>query len=184
MKKTLTMILAFALVFALGVGGTLAWLTATDDPITNTFTTSDITVELAETKSNFQMVPGHTIDKDPKVTVGGDVDAYVFVKVEESENYDEYMTYAIAEGWTLVPGQTNVYYLTVAKDATIKTFSVLANDQVTVLGSVTKADMEDAKTSAPTLTFTAYASQMKQNADTTFSPEQAWANVANPEQAY
>ena len=186
MKKTLTMVLAFALVFALGVGGTLAWLTATDDAVVNTFTTSDITVALEETKANFQMVPGHTIDKDPKVTVGGDVDAYVFVKVEKSANYGTYLADChndiIAAGWTEL--QTGVYYREVAKDATVKEFSVINGDKVTVLGTVTKADMEAAKTNAPTLTFTAYASQMyKKNAEK-FTAAEAWANVANPTQAY
>lgn len=37
--------------------------------------------------------------------------------------------------------------------------------------------METAKTSKPTLTITAYASQLHKNASETFTPAQAWANI-------
>ena len=180
MKKLLTMVLALVLVFALGVGGTLAWLTATAPEVKNTFTTSDITVTLAETTGEkYQMVPGHTIDKNPKVTVGGDVDAYVFVKVEKANDFDTYMTYEMAEGWTEL--EAGVFYREVKTTDTTKTFSVLKNDKVTVKGSVTK-DMMNALTEAtqPTMTFTAYATQMYKNADTKFSAAEAWHNVSDP----
>lgn len=40
--KGLTLILALMLVVGCVVGGTLAWLTANSDTVTNTFSTSDI----------------------------------------------------------------------------------------------------------------------------------------------
>ncbi len=43
--------------------------------------------------------------------------------------------------------------------ATDTPFDVLRDNKVTVKDSATKADMEAAKTNAPTLTFTAYAVQ-------------------------
>lgn len=79
--------LALTVVLLIGgtVGGTLAWLLAASDPVVNTFTTSDINIELTETKKDFKMVPGWTIDKDPKVIVKADSeDCYVFLTVEET----------------------------------------------------------------------------------------------------
>ena len=171
MKKAVITAVALTLVLCLAVGGTLAYLTAKTDPVTNTFTAGDVNITLEETKKDFKMVPGSEIDKDPKVTVvAGSEDCYLFVKIEKSTNLDTYISYAVAEGWIPVAGQTGVYYREAkAGDS----FSVLANDKVTVKPEVTKAQMEDAKTTAPTLTFTAYAAQ-KANLDVAT----AWTEVS------
>ena len=182
-SKLLVVMLSLVLVIGCVVGGTLAWLTATSSEVKNTFTTSDIGVTLEETKTDFQMVPGHTITKDPKASVtAGSEEAWLFVKIEESDNFNDYMTYEIATGWELVTYTTNVYARKV--DGTTNTigmaYSILKDDQVTVLGSVTKQMMETAKNNQPTLTFTAYASQLMKNNTEEFTAAEAWANVANP----
>nr|MDY5756504.1 hypothetical protein [Eubacteriales bacterium] len=87
-KKGLALVLALTLLVVGVVAGTLAWLTAKSDVVTNTFTTSDINITLEETEGGtnkeFKMIPGWTIEKDPKVTVvAGSEDCYLFVKVEE-----------------------------------------------------------------------------------------------------
>lgn len=174
MKKKLTMVAALVLVFALGVTGTLAYLTATSDTITNTFTVGKVAIELKETgvagtagklAKSFKMVPGNTISKDPKVTVNVDSEAcWLFVKVEKSNVLDTYISYSIADGWTELT--SGVYYREVsdltAVGATAATYSVLKNDQVTVKSSVTTEQMEALNATGaiqPTLTFTAYAAQ-------------------------
>lgn len=179
--KGLTLILALMLVVGCVVGGTLAWLTANSDTVTNTFSTSDISVKLEETKSDFKMVPGYTIDKDPKATVvAGSEECWLFVKLEKSANFDQYLTYEMADGWTLVEDQTNIYARKVETANIGTAYSVLKDDQVTVLGSVTKDMMATAKTSKLTLKVTAYASQLHKNATTEFTAKEAWANVGNP----
>ena len=186
-KKFIAAVAAGALALGCTIGGTVAWLTAKTDTITNTFTTSDITVTLTETKENFQMIPGWTIDKDPTVAVDpASEDCYVFVKVEESANFDEYMTYTVDSGWTqLKNGETpvnGVFYreVVIADGATAAslTYPVLAGNKVTVLGTVDKEDMAAAKTSAPTLTFTAYASQLYKDNTNKFDAYTAWINIA------
>lgn len=189
MKKTLTMVLAFALIFALGIGATLAWLTATSGSVTNTFTTSDINITLTESDNlNLKMVPGHTITNDPKVTVvAGSEPCYLFVKVEKSTNFDSFMTYEMADGWLPLNDANNdgIYYREVAALTSNQEFPVLKNNQVQVKSSVTKDMMNkigegEGKVAAPTLTFTAYASQMYKNSNATdnkFTPAEAWANV-------
>lgn len=191
MKKTLTMVLAFALIFALGIGATLAWLTATSDTVKNTFTTSDINITLTETKGSanreFKMVPGHTITKDPKVTVkAGSEPCYLFVKVEKSSNFNSFMTYEMAAGWTQLKDKDNqdvpgVFYREVDALTDKQEFYVLKDNQVQVNENVTKADMNALTdtTKYPTLTFTAYASQLYKTNGTEFTPAEAWA-VLNP----
>ena len=183
--KTMFMILAVVLIVGISVGGTLAWLTATTGPVTNTFTTSGIDITLTETgatnnANSYKMVPGHTITKDPKATgKAGSEECWLFVKLVESTNFDSYLEYTMADGWDLVTGQTNVYARKVTKDNIGTAFSVLKNDQVTVKGSVTKEQM-NALTAAtyPTLTVTAYASQLYKSAGEEFSAAEAWTNFS------
>lgn len=180
-KKTLALFLALALVLVGIIGGTMAWLTDTTDEVVNTFTDSDIDITLAETTGeDYKMVPGYTISKDPKVTVEtGSEKCYLFVKLEESTNFDSFLTYEIADGWTALDGVDNVYYRTVDTADMGTAYSVLEDDQVTVKGEVTK-EMMNALTEEtyPTLTVTAYASQFNKNATETFTVNEAWTNIS------
>ena len=185
-KKGLAMVLALVLLAVCAVSGTLAWLTAKSDVVTNTFTTSDIKVELKETTgTEYKMIPGYTISKDPKATVlSGSEECFLFVKLDKSENFDTYLEYVIADGWTKLDGVDTVYYRVV--DGTTNqigtAYSVLKNDQVTVKGTVTKEQMNALNAESavkPTLTITAYASQLYKNATDQFSALDAWNNIAS-----
>ena len=189
-KKGLALVLALALMVVGAVAGTLAWLTAKSDVVTNTFTTSDITVKLEETKGTsvtggkeFKMIPGYTISKDPKAKVlAGSEECFLFVKLEKSANFGDYMTYEIADDWTPLTGVDGVYYREVKTADMDKDYSVLKGDKVTVNDTVTKEQMNalDAEGAVkPTLTITAYASQLYKSAGVEFTPAEAWANV-NP----
>ena len=128
------------------------------------------------------MVPGYTIEKDPTVTVeAGSEACYLFVKVEESENFDTYLSYEMAEGWTALDDVDNVYYREVAASEDNAHFSVLKEDEVQVKDTVTQDQMASlSDDNYPTLTFTAYASQLYKDANEKFAPAEAWNNV-NPD---
>ena len=185
-KKGLAMVLALVLLAVCAVSGTLAWLTAKSDTVTNTFTTSDIKVELTETNETYKMVPGYDIHKDPKAKVlAGSEECFLFVKLDKSSNFDTYLEYAIADGWTQLTTDKDgkaisdlVYYRKVLTKDIGTAYSVLANDQVTVKGEVTKAMMDGLTTETlPKLTVTAYASQLYKSAGVEFTAAEAWANV-------
>ena len=172
-KKTLALVLALTLLVTGVVGGTLAWLTDQTAEVKNTFTVGDINIGLTETTADYKMVPGNTIAKDPTVTVKANSEAcWLFVKVTESANLDDFITYAIATGWTEL--EAGVYYREVPASAADQTFSVLAGDAVTVKSDVTRTMLETAKTDAPTLTFKAYAIQRDHFA----TADAAWAEVS------
>lgn len=183
--KTVALLLALVLVVGGVIGGTLAWLTDKTDPVTNTFTVGNIDIDLTESKNlDLKMVPGNTITKDPKVTVKANSEAcWLFVKVEKSDNFDSFLTYTMASGWTQGDGTTipsNVWYRSVETSTSAQTFDVLKDNQVTVKDTVTKAMMDGivkGTESAPTLTVTAYASQYMKNNTTEFSAIEAWDNV-------
>ena len=48
-KKTVLVVALVISMIAIAVGGTLAWLTATDDAVVNTFTPAGIEITLTET---------------------------------------------------------------------------------------------------------------------------------------
>lgn len=174
-KKTLALVLALTLLVAGIVGGTLAWLTDQTAEVKNTFTVGDINIGLTETTADYKMVPGNTIAKDPTVTVKANSEAcWLFVKVTESTDLKDFITYAIAEGWTALPGVDGVYYREVPASVADQTFSVLAGYAVTVKSDVTRTMLETAKTDAPTLTFKAYAIQKDHFA----TADAAWAEVS------
>ena len=187
-KKALALLAALVLVIGCIIGGTLAWLTDKTGAVVNTFSTSDINIKLEETTgTDYKMVPGYTIAKDPQVTVlAGSEKCYLFVKLEKSQNFDTYLEYAIADGWTQGNGTdipANVYYRVVEASNSDQAFDVIKDNQVTVKDTVTKSMMNDlTEATYPKLTVTAYASQLHQNATTEFTAAKAWANVnpANP----
>ena len=167
-KKLITAIIALSLVLSCMVGITVAWLSVKTPTVTNTFSPSDITLELKETnvdgdsdkQNTYQMVPGQTITKDPVVTVkNGSEACWLFVKVEKSANFDDFMTFDPADGWTLLSGTDNVYYREVGESADDQSFPVIKDNKVTVLETVTKQMMNGLNGNNPTLTFTAYAIQ-------------------------
>lgn len=167
MKKKVLSIVAVVLVLCCAIGGTLAWLTDKTGPVKNTFTVGDINIDLTETTKDYKMVPGNTIAKDPKVTVkDGSEACWLFVKVEKSTNFDSFMTYEMADGWTALPDVTGVYYREVAATTAATDFSVLKDNSVLVKDGVTKTMLNGLdETTFPTLTFTAYAVQKDNVAD-------------------
>ena len=193
-KRTLALILALVLVFGAAVGGTIAYLTDTTGPIANTFTVGKVDITLTETFNTdtdddgendawqAQLIPGTTYTKDPVVTVTDDSeDCWLFVKFEEKNGAATYLNYTsnltLESGWTQGDGTNipaNVWYRAVAKDATVKSFHLLANDTVTIDSTaVTNDNMNDAANAE--LVYTAYACQ-KDN----MSVEAAWAHFTTP----
>lgn len=186
--RGLVLVLALTLIVGVAGGATFAWLTAKSDTVTNTFTYGDINIDLAEsTGSDYKIIPGVNIAKDPKVTVkAGSEACWLFVKVEEEnwptptygegENAVRKVNYDIADGWTKGDGTNipaNVYYREVdAKDAA-QEFPVLKDNKITVSDTLTKIDIKDILTTTPKLSITAYAIQ-KDGMDTA---AKAWAAI-------
>lgn len=178
--KVFLSLLALVLVVGCAVGGTIAWLTATTDPVVNTFTYGKININLGESTGNaYTIIPGVNISKDPKVTVkAGSEACWLFVKVAEEGTFvANKVTYSIADGWTQGDGTvipTNVYYREVNAVTADTDFYVLKDNMVTVSEELTKAEVNGI-TTQPTLTFTAYAVQ-KDGIDTAAD---AWDKVKN-----
>lgn len=121
-KKIVSLVLVFALALALGIGGTLAWLTATSDEVVNTFTVGNITLTIAEPDAvdtdedgdyDFKILPGSTVAKNPQLTVDvGSEKCYVYacitntVKVRDTVVVSPIIATSGDEGYWIQVGDT------------------------------------------------------------------------------
>ena len=182
-KKAIVAVVALVLVLCCAMGGTLAWLVDSTTEVKNTFTYGDINIGLSESDDlDLKMIPGNSIKKDPVVTVKeGSEACWLFVEVKESENFDDFMTYGVASGWTqlTVDAEGNaitdlIYWREVDASNEQQAFEVLADNKVSVRGTVTKDNLNaldaNGTSNYPTLTFTAYAVQR----DNITTAAQAW----------
>ena len=139
--------------------------------------------------NDYKMIPGEEYLKDPAVTVlAGNEACWLFVKLEEkggvtitngdgsttTYDFDDYLTYAVADGWTqLLDAEGNpvegIYFRQVDEDTddTEVIYEVLKDNKISVLGTVNK-DMlnaldnngqDVASATYPSLSVTAYAVQ-------------------------
>lgn len=161
-----------------GVGVTVAYLVASSKTVLNVFTIGDIQLSLTETTgTDYPMIPGTTVKKDPKLTVKAGSDAcWLFFVIDASSDLGDYVTYGVADGWKAFPGRNDVYYRQVADAKEDITFSLLKDDKIYIKDTITEEQLSAIKT-APALAFTGYAVQ-KVQLDTV---EAAWHAIFGEE---
>jgi len=171
MKKILVLALTALLLVAVSVAGTVAYLTDSTEQVQNTFTATNLEINLAESVTPWQqkLLPGATYDKDPYVEVAsGSESAWVFVEIVEANNTiteGKKVTYTVdTTNWVKLEEEGDhdgdVYlYKASALAAGDKKYLLTGGTnnlgQVKVNENVTEADMA----ALPTLTFYAYAVQ-------------------------
>ena len=211
MKKTRKILLMAAcavLLVCISVGATVAYLTSTDS-VTNTFTVGNIQIKLDEAKANpdgslvpnvdrvkensYKLLPGHTYNKDPMVTVlSGSESAYIKMTVTFSKANELDAIFASVGGANLTSifngyDATNWIYKGNTKDSekNTRTYEFWYKeavgaptadveldalfDSITVPGTITNAQLATIK--GMTITVNAYAIQE----DSFEDAEAAWA---------
>ena len=116
-KKLTIAVVALALMLLGVVGGVVAWLTASTDTVTNTFTYGEIAITLEENGATTtgiaftNVVPGDQLAKNPTVTVNAKSEAcYVYVKITNNlvlSDKSLAATYTKNDGWTLIGTKTD-----------------------------------------------------------------------------
>lgn len=175
------------------IGGTIAWLTSKSETVTNTFTYGDINISISETDTGdnddneytnmYEMIPGNKITKDPIITVKeNSEDCYLFIRIEKTNNFDEFMEYVILDEWILVEDTDNVYYQEVSKKEAKQEFSIIKDNTIIVKESVTKKMLNDLDKSGeenfPQLNITAYAVQRDNTIDAINTASKAWSLIS------
>lgn len=185
-KRSLVLVLALVTVLASVTGGTVALLYS-QKQVTNVFTYGDINIGMYETDTGldhdgdpntnqYEMTPGSTIPKDPFVQVdAGSADCWLFVTIEESANYSQYLTHTIAEGWLPLTGYVGVYYREVDSSDMPQLFAVLEGNEVRMRPEATLEELAKLDpTSYPVLGFTAYAVQRDPSINEVATADSAW----------
>lgn len=159
-KKFMLTGLIIFLVAVLCVGVTWAILLSMSRTLENTFTYGEIEIELTEgTGRDYMITPGVTYKKDPRIAVLSDSEScYLFCRVSATEDFDSYMEWSVADGWTKLDGYSGIWWRVVESKPYDNVFSILAEDKVTVKDTVTKQQLA-AIDHYPKLTFYAYAIQ-------------------------
>ena len=159
-KKLIISIVLLILTVAIATGTTVAYLTASTGSVENVFTIGDVEITLAETTGvDYSMIPGKTIKKDPVVTVIGESeDAWIYIEAIKSREFDDYLSFEIADGWHELDGHPGVYYRSYVKAIGDTYFDVIKDNAVIVSDSLTEEKMSDFAT-VPKLSFKAYAIQ-------------------------
>lgn len=206
-SKALLLTLCAVLLVAASVMGTMAYLTSTDK-VENTFTVGKVAIKLDEAKANtdgslvdgaarvkaneYKLLPGHTYNKDPMVTVlSGSEASYIKMTVtfSEASALDAIFAPTGADLTSIFNGydSTNWIYKGNTKDATANTRTYefwykekvgaptadvaldALFDSITVPGTITNEQL--ATIEGMTITVNAYAIQ----ADGFANAEAAWA---------
>ena len=128
-KSLLMMMLTICLIAVVGVGSTLAYLSAKTDVMTNTFTVGNVTVVQDETditgesetgrtnsgNTYANILPGMELTKDPTATVKeGSAKCYVFMKLEGADALGDDFAFAfdanneISPAWNKVTAGTGL----------------------------------------------------------------------------
>ena len=161
-KNLITAVASVAMVGVIAVGSTLAYLSANDKKLTNTFTFANgITVDVFEEdtigKGNVSggidytnLVAGQTLDKDVDVTVTTTVNTYVYIKVAAGQNGTTEMnldkTQITNNGWTALNaegGAYQVYYKEVKGTTESDDFNFGVFETVTVPDGDGTASLKD-----------------------------------------
>lgn len=193
MKKATLITIAVIAIFVIlsaNVSSTIAWITATTSTLDNTFTVGNVDITLTEPQWDAEtehfLVPGKPLVKDPIVTVlAYSEKCYVFVKIETTAFLDNCIEYDIDSAWTSLgvtyPG---IYYTVAEKSAADTVIPVLADNKVTVSGTITAADLA-AIGIGDTMKITAYSIQfdyLTSSGTAVNTAESAWVilNTAAP----
>lgn len=183
-KNLLTLACALLLVVAT-VFTTLAYLVDSNNIVTNTFTVGKVDIDMDETNvdpddpndpprdkvNEYPLTPGTTHTKDPIIHVKpGSQESYLFVKLENGLNplvkTEDIVSQMTGHGWTLVPGQEDIYYY----QDTVTGHEAGENAEdvdIPVFDSITIPESADEKTldgfGSKTIVVTAYAIQVSDN---------------------
>ena len=212
MKKSIALVMMAVLLVAASVMGTLAYLTSTDT-VKNTFTVGKVNITLDEAEvdkngvavtpakrvktNHYKLLPGHTYNKDPMVTVlAGSEPSYIKMTVTFSKANELDAIFAptgganltsifngydaanwIAKGNTKdAAANTRTYEFWYKETVGAPTADVALDalfDSITVPGEITQDQLETIKDM--TITVTAYAIQ----ADGFANADAAWAKFSN-----
>ena len=189
LSKVQIIILIFAcfVVLCMITNGTYAWLTGRTSLLDSRFTYGDIRISIEETNNennNYTMLPGREIKKDPIVMVKKKCeDCWLFIQIDKSDNFEQFMTYELVDGWIALDDNPNVYYREVSKKNIDQEFDVIKDEVIKVKFDVTKEELNllDENKNYPVFSVSAYAVQRNSDIEALSTASNAWLLLSDQE---
>lgn len=137
--RVTAIVMATVLLLALAIGGTVAWLSTKDAPITNTFTPSKVACEVTESFNG-------TVKSNVNVKNTGDIDAFIRVKLVtyRTNDKDQHIggtatlpPFDLGDNWVEYDGY---YYYTLPVKAGDKPATNLTKSSMTLTENYPDAD--------------------------------------------
>mgnify|MGYP006874691569 FL=1 len=101
--------------------------------------------------------------------MAGSEACWLYVEIKKSSDFDDYMTYELADGWQLLSGVNNVYYREAPETDTDIDYQIIKDNAVLVYDTVTEEKLKEI-VNKPNLEITAFAIQR----ETIDDPINAW----------
>ena len=170
------------------IGGTVSWLKSETNLLVSGFSYGDIKISIIEgetndTAKNYEIMPGTKIIKNTEIVVEeNSEDNWLYVKIEQTQNFNDFMTYTIDDGWEKLNDYENIYYRKVSKSNKKQTFNVIKDKTINVRKDLTKENFDLlTEETYPTLSISAYAIQRNENMDEIDTAEESWLLVIGEE---
>ena len=186
-KSIILLILCMASLFII-VSGTVAWLIGKSGLLMNQFSYGNIKITLHddsntgdENKINYEITTGTRIEKRTYIKVKEkSEDCWLFVKIDETDNFQDFMTYSMEDGWTKLEGKENIYYMEVDKSNQEQIFNVIKNNEILVRTDITKEQFSSLTLdNYPSFSVSAYAVQRNDKIDDIDTAIEAWQLINN-----
>ena len=163
-KKSFVLIFSCILLLIVVVNGTIAWLKSESNLLISKFSYGNIKIFITEEDvndeniKNYEIVPGAKIKKNTTITVEeNSEDCWLFVVIEKSDNFDDFMNYLLDDGWIELEQYENIYYRKVDKKNEKQIYSVFKDDIVYVNSDITRALFNSlTNENYPTISISAY----------------------------
>lgn len=187
LKSGILVILCIMSLFII-VNGTVAWLTGKSGLLKNQFSYGNIKITLHDDSNtgdgdtiNYEITPGTKIEKKTYIKVKEkSEDCWLFVKINETDNFKDFMTYSLEDNWTKLENNENVYYMKVNKSNDEQVFNVFKNNEILVRTDVTKEQFSSLTLgNYPSLSVSASAVQRNDKIDEIDTALEAWQLINN-----
>ena len=186
-KKSIILIFSCILLLTVIVSGTIAWLKSESNSLVSKFSYGNIKIFITEEDvndenvKNFEIIPGAKIKKNTTVTVEeNSEDCWLFIEIEQSDNFNNFMNYSIEDGWKKLEEYENIYYREVDKKNEKQIYTVFKDDIINVNSDITR-ELFNSLTddNYPMISILAYGIQRNSKIDAIDTAEDAWLLVNN-----
>ena len=185
--KSIIILIVGIILFIATLNSTIAWLKSESKMLISKFTNGNIQITLTDedlnenNTLNYEIIPGTTVEKNTYVTVNeGSEDCWLFVEIEQTDNFNDFMSYTVEEGWQLLEENSNIYYKEITKNNDNQVFNIIKDNIINVNSELTQEQCKNLnENNYPSISIAAYAIQRNNGMDMIDNAKEAWLLINN-----